>query len=477
MKIRINKKYVIMISLILLMIVGLVVLNTTGVLKKIGKSAEQITEAEAQEKLEQALQTASTQKETDANYNSSEYLTNLLQEQNIIVIENIVAIDGYNFEIDRETLQVTENLGKSQVEVNTEVVEVLGKNDNGKYRAKVQVTVTSNIPIDNMIFQNENGTYTKETTEELTYTKEMEIELDKEYVLTIATKDGKLNTSKVSESSDGIFIPLEPECYGDYVDYDIDIDGDGNTTNDWMIFYQETDGTSANYGATYIIPDYYVPYSKMTTSISNAGMSLYSGTYRVRWSSVPSYKTILDGTDSTKPNVKSIFMYDYTGTSNDNVKAVSRLLDVDAWKDNFVTSDLQAKGGMAIGGPTINMWCASWNKAYPTEKVNPTISGTGYQVNGSSLLSLSNYTGYKTDAPNVYFPIKSTDSDGTYGYWLASPSSSSFNYLVGVRYSGYVDNGIFSRGSLGVRPLVYLPSSVQLIPTETPNVCDLNYGK
>ena len=40
MKININKKYVIMLSLILLIIIGLVVLNTTGVLKKIGKTKE-----------------------------------------------------------------------------------------------------------------------------------------------------------------------------------------------------------------------------------------------------------------------------------------------------------------------------------------------------------------------------------------------------------------------------------------------------
>ena len=142
MKININKKYFIMLSLILLIIVGLVVLNTTGVLKKIGKSTEQITEAEAQEKLEQALQTAGAQKETDANYNSSEYLTSLLQEQNIIVMENIVAIDGYNFEIDRENLVVTQSLGKSEVTVNSELIEVLGKNDRGKYCGKAQILRT-----------------------------------------------------------------------------------------------------------------------------------------------------------------------------------------------------------------------------------------------------------------------------------------------------------------------------------------------
>lgn len=194
MKIKVNKKYIIMAVIILLIIIALLVLNTTGVLKKIGKSAEQIAEAEARAKLEQALQNASSQKESDTNYNSSEYLTSLLQEQKILVSENIISIDGYNFEIDRENLEITQSLGKSQVTVSSEVIEVLGKSDSGRYRGKVQITVTSNIPIDNMIFQNENGTFSKEKTTELTYTKEMEIELDKEYVVTVATKDGKVNS-------------------------------------------------------------------------------------------------------------------------------------------------------------------------------------------------------------------------------------------------------------------------------------------
>ena len=123
------------------------------------------------------------------------------------------------------------------------------------------------------------------------------------------------------------------------------------------------------------------------------------------------------------------------------------------------------------------MWCASWNKAYEAEKVTPSIpeDGTGYQVNGSNSLSLDSYTGY-TSAPNVYFPTKSKDSDGTYGYWLAGPSSSKSGYLMHVFYSGRVGASNYNRNYLGVRPLVYLPSSVKLEPSGTPNVWNINYG-
>ena len=257
------------------------------------------------------------------------------------------------------------------------------------------------------------------------------------------------------------------------MNYDIDLDDDGDTTNDWQIFYKEDNPTSPNYGATYIIPDYYVPVSKMTTALSNASMS-YTGLHAVYWnlSSIPTYRTIRD-------DVKSIFMYDYTQTSEYNVRCVSTLLDTTIWESDFVTAELQIKGGMAIGSPTINMWCASWNKVYPAEIITPSIGGIGYQVNGSNSLNLSSYTGYKTDAPNVYFPTKGTTSSS--GYWIASPSNSHqrsaceiYLYSTTASCSGTY---IFQEYH-GVRPVVYLPPSVTLIQdATTDNLWNINYGE
>ena len=256
-----------------------------------------------------------------------------------------------------------------------------------------------------------------------------------------------------------------------YVDYGIDLNDDGDTTNDWMIFYEEENEASDYYGATYIIPAYYVPYEKMTTSISNAKMKLYSGTYRVYWSSAPSYKTITS-------EVKSIFMYKYSGGSSyESVKCISRLLDASAWKDDFVTVELQEKGGMAIGAPTLDMWAASWNKEYPTTLVTPVKSGTGYQFASAYSRNLSSSVGYKTDAPNVYFPANSKDSDGTLKYWLATPSSFEDYYLMTIRYDGYIYSYTRASTTSGVRPLVYLPSSVKVLESEIPNLYNIDYGE
>ena len=294
------------------------------------------------------------------------------------------------------------------------------------------------------------------------------LDSETEYVVYMLAYDNAGNVRKSNEVTVKTAAMPVARMFGQYVDYEIDIDGNTNDY-DWQIFYKEEETSSPNYGATYIIPDYYVPASKMATSLSNAGMSLYQGTYRVYWPSTPTYQTILE-------TVREKFMYDYTGSNNNN-RSVSRLLNTDNWKDNFVTSQLQAKGGLAIGGPTINMWCASWNKAYPTQKITPTISGTGYKVNGSNSLSLISYTGY-ISAPNVYFPTKKQDSDGTNTYCLASPITYTYgDKMIEVFLLGKLSTKGYDGGPFALRPVVYLPPSVTLTKdATTPNLWNINYG-
>jgi len=114
----------------------------------------------------------------------------------------------------------------------------------------------------------------------------------------------------------------------------------------------------------------------METSMSNVGMEqwegAYSSEYAVKWP-VPIYTTVTN-------TVREVFMFDFpTNMMNRNsIKYVSRLLATSAWESDFVTSELKAKGGMAIGGPTIEMWCKSWNKKYPNEKIMVSTEEVGY---------------------------------------------------------------------------------------------------
>ncbi len=209
-----NQKNIIIaitVIIILILIVGAVLINNTGILEKIEKNKEKILEAEATSKLEQALEIAKTKKENDIeNYNNEEYLNNLLKEQNISIHENIAYVNEYSFEIDRENLNIIQALGKTTVSIETKVLKLLGENEQGKERGKIQITVSSNTPIENIILENENGTYSKENVTELTYTKELELQLDKNYVITVVTKDGKI-ISKVFKSTKEDYVPPKIE--------------------------------------------------------------------------------------------------------------------------------------------------------------------------------------------------------------------------------------------------------------------------
>ena len=293
-----------------------------------------------------------------------------------------------------------------------------------------------------------------------------------EYVVYMLAYDNAGNVRKSNEETIKTTKKLitAVNILNQYVDYSIDIDGNA-TDYDWKVFYIEEDVTSPNYGATYIIPDYYVLNSKITTAINNAGMTQYSGgKYRAYWESAPSYKKVTD-------NVKTIFMYtESMPTTMTHIQCISRLLDTETWEKELITEELKEKGGLAIGAPTIELWCASWNKLYPTQK----LTFKSGNINSSNSLGISSYNGYKT-APNIFFPTKKVDSDGTSEYWVAGYSSFNSGALISVSNSGYIgcSNTYGSRKNwIGIRPVVYLPPTVTLEKDKSvENLWHINYGE
>lgn len=208
-----NKKVIlqILILIVVVLIICLIILEKTGTLRKIGMSQEQLLEEEAKIKIEQALNIASQKKQEDAAYNSDTYLTKILQSESILVNGNIVSIDEYNFEIDRENLSITKSIGKTQVTVTSAYKEYVETDADGNYVVKVDITINSNIPIDSIMFENDNGTITSEKTTELAYTKEMTIKTDKNYVITVVTSDGKVNNKQIKQAKNEVVIPPKVE--------------------------------------------------------------------------------------------------------------------------------------------------------------------------------------------------------------------------------------------------------------------------
>ncbi len=255
------------------------------------------------------------------------------------------------------------------------------------------------------------------------------------------------------------------ENYGDYVDYPVDLGiGADGTQDDWKIFYDN--GTNI-----FIIAADYVPNTKISTVAGRAGMT-QSDTYNNYWDSDPSE---LD--TNYNPDILELFSIEnkYALTSYTNSYCVSKLLSTNYWDDfkNTTYADY------AVGGPTLEMWCASWN-AYLTAKPNSdfkemTAGSTdnyGYYVSSGSMAdkpylymtgtqSSLNSTQISTLESNysLYFPYTPIVSS-CHGYWLASPAAGGGYCLMRVDCDGLVTFNYRNSDYLGLRPVVSLKSNV-----------------
>lgn len=235
--------------------------------------------------------------------------------------------------------------------------------------------------------------------------------------------------------------------YGDYVDYTIDLNGDGDTTNDWRIFYNDGEHVF------FIAADYIENTSSYLDNVGT-GMSTYSS-YGLYWNPAPTAQTV---NSSTLRLFKQSWTGDYS--TNNNGRCVSTLLNTNNW-DGFVDNSY---ADYAIGAPTIEMWVASWNTKEYTQLYTNT-NETGYYIGNTESSTtyryrLSNNTGYND---TLYFPHHSgtMDNGGTcWGYWFASPSAYDDGNLLYVTYDGYIDYTEHIFSLLDIRPVVCLNANI-----------------
>lgn len=245
--------------------------------------------------------------------------------------------------------------------------------------------------------------------------------------------------------------------YGDYINYNVDLNDDGDITNDWRIFYD--DGKNI-----FIIAADYLRNTKLP---STADIKAYSGqTYSAYWPSKSNLTKV--GSSSISETVANKYMLSwrnaYSESINDNIKAVADLLDTETWSDFAVG----VSGAEAIGTPTLEMFMASWNaKGYPTLYCNNSTS-KGYYVGKSDKPEGTSVTiaitGNRDDS--LYFPHTDYFED-CYGYWLASPSAYTSTDLAAIicfheiDKNSYNNNYYYSVRGASVRPVVCLPSGIK----------------
>lgn len=247
-----------------------------------------------------------------------------------------------------------------------------------------------------------------------------------------------------------------------------------NGWSGWKIFYYNPNNS---YGKIFLIADDFVPNKLIPDGI---GVTK-TGTYKANWQEVNLTSSTYISSDRLQTFMGTGFAI--AGKNNKGAIAASRLLDTSKWT-NFVDS---GKAQLAIGGPTIEMWMASWNTLYPNDKlycnntnnygyyVGDTTSGTstdandpskGYAiVNGSAVKHyIARETMIKKEGYNntLFYSHKEAGSDGVRTYWCASPSSWDSGdvpvgrRLINIDCIGFLGSDPCNFEPAGMRPVVCL---------------------
>ena len=268
------------------------------------------------------------------------------------------------------------------------------------------------------------------------------------------SKESSINVSTIAKPGIGADeIKKAPSSYYGKVVTGYTCDSPGVTT--WRIFY-------ADESNIYLIADDYI--SAENAPDGKGGSKLYKhSTYQLSFDDV--YKDY-SGASWISQNSKgakwlSGFLnansYNTSSSTNINIRAVAYMMDTNVW--SIYAGD---NAEYAIGGPTLELFCASYKDTHPNRYIECSVTNAnGYSVKWSDAGSYSNYiSGLARDEFNKIY-IKS-DTDNATALWLASPSADYSNGVVYAYSYGNVGSTDSYSSYLGFRPLVCLRSEVQL---------------
>lgn len=157
----------------------------------------------------------------------------------------------------------------------------------------------------------------------------------------------------------------------------------------------------------------------------------------------------------------------YSSSTNDNISSVSYMLDTNVWTSKYGDNNF---ADYVIGGPTLEMFVASWNTKHPESKIY--CDGTGSNSKyGYYVGRTSGSTDQLTNIGTSDSTYVKTSEDKANAFWLASPSANNISTyrVMAVYYDGYVAYDYFVHGNTyyggnnGFRPLVCLSSDVKLV--------------
>lgn len=301
-------------------------------------------------------------------------------------------------------------------------------------------------------FTNEDG-YTEQILDE-NITENKNIKLDKNgiYELTITTTDKNNNVSNNIKTIK-TDIPLKladiitSNNYGDIIEYE------ANGVKDWKIFFNDGENV-------FIITSDYIPEkSKPQNCVMES-----SNTYNMYWKSTGDnilYYTEINESDSNNildraTKFKSNFIKENMDKDWNNVRAVKDLLNPRVWSV-FAEG---INGATAIGAPTLEMFAESWNNKYKNDTISYSYNENGYLIEKNIGLNSSGYEDLLYFPHPIYISSEWPNKYQCFSYRLAGIGDDSYHSeLINVSGEGYIYTDWFDATNVGMRPVVCLPSN------------------
>ena len=128
------------------------------------------------------------------------------------------------------------------------------------------------------------------------------------------------------------------------------------------------------------------------------------------------------------------------------------MLDTNVW-----SAYRGEKAEYAIGAPTLELFCKSYNNTH-AEKIDYTVTSSGYDLKWKSDNGYNdNISGLNT-SESLYV----LNNDKASGYWLSCPSTFSEGFLLEVDSNSSIMFEHINGESVGIRPIVCLKKEVEL---------------
>ena len=231
-------------------------------------------------------------------------------------------------------------------------------------------------------------------------------------LITVVIKDAVGNEKEITTTYYG----AEVENYG------VIYDDTAEASNKWRIFYADENNI-------YLIADDYI-HADYAPDAGSYEIHVNSTSYRLSMVNVYKNYTGAASIESTFANkwLSAYYPSNKTNT-NTNIKAVAYMLDTKIWNPIYKNDYAE----YAIGGPTLEMYCASYKDTHPSKYIECTANSTGYQVRWNGGSYSYSITGVPQDEYNSIY-IKS-DTSKARAMWLASPSARSTNGLMLAYYN------------------------------------------